>query len=135
MKLLVSALVLWPTFISAWSDEKRVVVRPQDTGKALVNPQMGWDLNYYSNILDNYGSKLEPSDTLDDFPGLSSIYLRLPWAYIEPEEGRFDWSVVDAPAQRWIDKGLQVAFRFSVSESWMRYATPKWVVDAGAKGY
>ncbi len=113
----------------------RVTVRPADTREALVNPQMGWKLNYYSNILTNYGSKLAPSDTLDDFPGLSCIYLRLPWAYIEPEEGRFDWSVVDAPAQRWIDKGLEVAFRFSVSESWMRYATPKWVEDAGAKGH
>ncbi|MBN2309521.1 MAG: DUF4832 domain-containing protein [Candidatus Hydrogenedentes bacterium] len=115
--------------------EGRVTVRPEDTGEALVNPQMGWKLNFYSNILANYGSKLAPSDTLDDFPGLSCIYLRLPWAYIEPEEGQFNWAVVDAPAQRWIDKGLQVAFRFSVSESWMRYATPKWVEDAGAKGY
>jgi hypothetical protein len=119
----------------AETESGRVVIRPQDTGKALVNPQMGWKLNFYSNILANYGSKLEPSDTLDDFPGLACIYLRLPWSYIEPQEGRFDWSVVDAPAQRWIDKGLQVAFRFSVSESWMRYATPKWVEDAGAKGY
>ncbi|MCP4640425.1 MAG: DUF4832 domain-containing protein [bacterium] len=112
-----------------------VTVRPEDTGAALVNPQMGWKLNFYSNILTNYGSKLAPSDTVDDFPGLSCIYLRLPWCYIEPQEGRFDWSIIDAPAQRWIDKGLQVAFRFSVSESWMRYATPKWVEDAGAKGY
>jgi len=127
--LLLVALVGWR------ASAERVTVCPKDTGAALVNPQMGWRLNYYSNILANYGSKLAPSDTLDDFPGLSCIYLRLPWAYIEPEEGRFDWSVVDAPAQRWIDKGLQVAFRFSVSESWMRYATPKWVEDAGAKGY
>ena len=119
----------------AQAAENRVVVHPEDTGEALVNPQMGWKLNFYSNILSNYGSKLAPSDTLDDFPGLSCIYLRLPWVYIEPEEGRYDWSVVDAPAQRWIDKGLQVAFRFSVSESWMRYATPKWVEEAGAKGY
>ncbi len=115
--------------------EDRAVVHPEDTGAALVNPMMGWKLNFYSNILANYGSKLEPSDTLDDFPGLSCIYLRLPWSYLEPAEGQFEWSVVDAPAQRWIDKGLQVAFRFSVSESWMRYATPKWVEDAGAKGY
>lgn len=115
--------------------EDRITVRPQDTGEALVNPMMGWRLNYYSNLLTNYGSKLEPADTLDDFPGLSCIYFRLPWCYLEPEEGRFEWSVVDAPAQRWIDKGLQVAFRFSASESWMRYATPKWVEDAGAKGY
>jgi hypothetical protein len=115
--------------------EERTTVSPGDSGVALVNPMMGWDLNFYSNLLPNYGSKLEPSDTLDDFPGLSCIYLRLPWSYIEPEEGHFDWSVVDAPAQRWIDKGLQVAFRFTCSESWMRYATPKWVQDAGAKGY
>ncbi len=121
--------------ISGFCDDNRVAVHPQDTGRALVNPQMGWKLNFYSNLLQNYGSKLEPSDTLNDFPGLSCIYLRLPWCYIEPEEGVFDWSVVDAPAQRWIDKGLQVAFRFTVSESWMPYPAPKWVRDAGAKGY
>ena len=60
----------------------RVTVRPEDNGQALVNPQMGWKLNFYSNILANYGSKLAASDTLADFPGLSCIYLRLPWAYI-----------------------------------------------------
>jgi len=120
---------------SAWGEEVGATARPVDTGCALVNPQMGWKLNFYSNSLANYGSKLEPSDTLDDFPGLACIYLRLPWAYIEPVEGQYDWSVVDAPAQRWIDKGLQVAFLFSVSESWMQYPTPKWVRDAGAKGY
>ena len=38
----------------------RVTVRPDDTGEALVNPQMGWKLNYYSNILANYGSKRLP---------------------------------------------------------------------------
>lgn len=121
--------------ISPAFGQTRVTTRPADNGRALVNPMMGWKLNFYSNMLQNYGSKLEPSDTLDDFPGLSCIYLRLPWAYIEPEEGKFDWSVVDAPAQRWIDKGLQVAFRFTCSESWMRYATPQWVQKAGAKGY
>ena len=55
-----------------------VVVRPGDTGEALVNPGMGWGLHYYSNIPTNYGSKLAPSDTLDDFPGLSHVYLRIP---------------------------------------------------------
>ncbi len=92
-------------------------------------------MHFYSNIPENYGSRLAPSDTLDDFPGLSVIYLRLPWSYIEPSEGIFNWSIVDAPAQRWIDKGMKTAYRFSCSESWMRYATPQWVQEAGAKGY
>lgn len=114
--------------------QQRVVVRPADTGVGLVNPSMGWTMMYYSNILSNYGSTLAASDTLDDFPGLAVVYLRLPWSHIEAEEGKFDWSIVDAPAQRWIDKGKQVAFRFTCCESFMRYATPQWVEQAGAKG-
>jgi hypothetical protein len=130
---LLMALLLFAV-TSLGAENGRVEVRPADNGRALVNPQMGWTFQFYSNALDNYGGKLAPADTLDDFPGLSCIYLRLPWAYIEPEEGRFAWSVVDAPAQRWIDKGLQVAFRFTACETGMAYATPKWVRDAGAKG-
>jgi hypothetical protein len=111
-----------------------VTVHPEDTGEALVNPGMGWTLHFYSNFIENYGSKLEPSDTLEDWPGLSVIYLRVPWAYLEPKEGEYNWSLFDTPAQRWIAKGKQIAIRVSCSESWIRYATPKWVQGAGAKG-
>jgi len=110
-------------------------VEPADHGQALVNPQMGWTMHFYSNIITNYGSKLEPQDTLDDFPGLSCAYLRVPWSFIEPQEGQFNWSLLDTPAQRWIDKGKQIALRISSTESWMRWATPEWVHAAGAKGY
>ncbi len=111
-----------------------VTVTPIDTGGALVNPAMGWTMHFYSNVARNYGSKLEPSDTLDDFPGVSTVYLRLPWAYLEPEEGRFNWAILDTPAQRWIARGKKVAFRFTCSENWMPFATPEWVKNAGAKG-
>jgi hypothetical protein len=110
-------------------------VRPADTGQVLQNPDMGWTFHYYSNIITNYGSKLAAADTLDDWPGLSTVYLRLPWSFLEPEEGRFNWSLFDTPAQRWIDKGKQIALRVSCSESWMRWATPEWVAQAGAKGH
>lgn len=111
-----------------------VRVTPPDTGEALVNPGMGWTLHFYSNFIENYGSKLEPSDTLDDWPGISTIYLRVPWSFLEPKEGEFNWTLFDTPAQRWIAKGKKIAIRVSCSESWLRYATPKWVQDAGAKG-
>lgn len=113
---------------------ERVVVRPPDTGEALANPGMGWTLHFYSNLIENYGSKLEPSDTLDDWPGLSVVYLRVPWSFLEPKEGEFNWSLFDTPAQRWIAKGKQIAMRVSCCESWLRDATPKWVQEAGAKG-
>ncbi len=119
------------------AQQGRVVVRPADTGAALVNPGMGWQLHHYDNNLVRYGLELEPSDTVDEFPGVSSIYLRLAWSYIEPEEGKFNWAIVDTPMQRWVAKGKQVAFRFSCSESAANqpYATPEWVRKAGAKGY
>ena len=108
---------------------------PVDNKKALINPSMGWTMHFYSNNVRNYGSQLEPSDTLEDFPGLSTVYLRIPWSFIEFEENKFNWEVLDTPAQRFIDKVKRVAFRISAQESGIRFATPEWVVNAGAKGY
>lgn len=111
-----------------------ITVHPTETTGALVNPAMGWTMHFYSNIPANYGSRLEPSDVLDDFPGLSVVYLRVPWAFIEPEEGRFNWPLLDTPAQRWIARGKQVALRITCSENWVKFATPEWVKKAGARG-
>lgn len=127
--------ICWFVALTAFAaDDQRTVVRPADTGEALVNPGMGWTMHFYSNLIENYGSKLPASDTLDDWPGLSTIYLRVPWSFLEPREGDFNWSLFDTPAQRWIAKGKRIAIRVSCSESWLRWATPKWVADAGAKG-
>jgi hypothetical protein len=82
-----------------------VTVKPADDGRALVNPDMGWVLYFYSDFTANYGSKLDPSDTVNDFPGVSTVYLRVPWCLLEPEEGKFNWALLDTPAQRWIAKG------------------------------
>lgn len=112
----------------------RFEVSPTDTGEALNNPSMGWTCHFYSNIPTNYGSKLEPSDTLEDFPGVTTVYLRVPWAYLEPEEGQFNWALLDTPAQRFIANGKRVAFRLTCSENWVNFATPEWVKKAGAKG-
>lgn len=108
-------------------------IRPTDNRKPCVNPAMGWTMHFYSNVPSNYGSQLEPSDTLDDFPGLSTVYLRIPWAFMEPQEGLFNWSILDTPAQRWIAKGKKIALRLTTSENWVRFATPEWVFKAGAK--
>lgn len=133
----VWSLLIAATALAAGQSEpppETITVQPQDTGEALVNPGMGWTMHFYSNIPSNYGSRLEPADTVDDFPGLSTVYLRVPWAFIEPAEGRFNWPLLDTPAQRWIAKGKRVALRITCSENWVRFATPEWVKQAGAKG-
>jgi len=111
------------------------VVSPADHGGALVNPGMGWTMHFYSWRVADYGSDLEPSDTLDDFPGLSTVYLRVPWSVIQPRKNQFAWEILDTPAQRWIDKGKKIALRINATESWMFYATPKWVYDDGVPGF
>ncbi len=110
-------------------------VHPRDNGAELTNPGMGWALHYYDNLPSHYGSRLAPSDLLPNWPGLAFLYLRIPWSYIEPKENQFNWAVLDTPIERFRPRGLQAAFRITCSESWCEYATPKWVRDAGAKGY
>lgn len=133
LQIIVCALMLL-CIAGPLRGEELVAVRTADTGVALINPGMGWTMHFYSNVPGNYGSKLAPSDTVDDFPGLSTVYLRIPWAFIEPEEGQFNWAILDTPAQRWIARGKRIALRLTCSESWMKYATPEWVKKAGAKG-
>jgi hypothetical protein len=133
LRPIISAIVFLSADVARPSEDT-ITVWPKDTAKALINPGMGWTIHFYSNIPRNYGSRLEPSDTLQDFPGLSTVYMRLPWAYLEPEEGKYNWAMLDSPAQRWIAEGKRIALRLTCSENWMPYATPKWVKDAGAKG-
>ena len=109
------------------------VVRPVDDGRPLSNPGMGFTMQYYSN-LPFYGDRLDPADTLEWFPSANVCYLRLPWCKLEPEEGVFNGSALDTPAQRWLRRGGQIALRVTASEHWLRFATPQWVKDAGAKG-
>lgn len=107
------------------------VARPVDDGRALCNPDMGWVMHYYDNGA-KYGTTITPGDSLDWYPGCNVVYLRLPWSWLEPEEGKYNWNAIDTPAQRWIERGGQVAFRVTVSET-MKDATPAWVAKAGAK--
>ena len=63
------------------------------------------------------------------------IYLRVPWSFLEPKEGEFNWSLLrHARAamgrQREADRDPRQLLR----RAGMRNATPKWVQDAGAKG-
>jgi len=116
------------------SSSNKLNIKLLDNGEALVNPDMGWNIYYYtSSDYRAYGYGLEPSDTVEDFPGVSSVYLRLPWSFLEPEEGKFMWENFDTPAQRWIEKGKQVCFRVMTMDN-IHQSTPEWVFAAGAKG-
>lgn len=110
-------------------------ITPADDGRALLNPGMGWQLYYYSNVLANYGSRLAPEDIVEEFPGMSTVFLRLPWSFLEPEKDHFNWEIIDTPAQRWLQTERRMALCISATENWTRQGTPQWVFDEGAKYY
>ena len=130
-------LLLCSTVLPAAAQSRRMTVRPADTGAALVNPGMGWQFHHFDNNITTYSVDLKPSDGVREFPGVGSVYIRLAWSYIEPREDHFEWSIVDSAMQRWVTLGKRVAFRFTCMESDPKqpFATPKWVMEAGAKGY
>jgi hypothetical protein len=105
-----------------------------DSTRVCNNPHKGWCVHFYDNTIQNYGNRLAGNDSLQDFPGLNDIYLRLAWSYIQPEEGRYNWEVIDSIINRWVQWGHTISFRITCKETDMVYATPEWVRKAGAKG-
>ena len=106
-----------------------------DNQTFLDNPHKGWYLHYFDNGIDRYFDPENPEDFLHDFPCFNHIYLRLGWCYLEPEEGKFNWAIIDDVIKKWWAADRRISFRISCKETGEQtYATPKWVFDAGAKG-
>ncbi|MBN1480329.1 DUF4832 domain-containing protein [candidate division KSB1 bacterium] len=104
---------------------------------ALENPHKGW----YHHFPDNHINKyiIENDVDLTEFPGMDHLYMRLSWAYLEPVEGQFNWHIIDQHIEKWTANGLGIAFRLSCRETSsdrieQQFATPRWVIEAGAKG-
>jgi hypothetical protein len=118
-------------FISATRHEKKVainskmiIVKPFPSSKAIVNPGKGWVA---------YGkAENQPKEVLD----LVSLgYSRFIWGEIEPEEGIYQWEIIDNAIKSWSDAGKQFAFGVMCASSHSRnfWTTPQWVFDAGAR--
>ena len=132
---LIAVLIINST-VCVWSAD--IDLNPYaDDRIVLPNPHKGW----YHHYPDNHPNKYKIADENDllKFPGMDHLYIRLAWAYIEPAEGRYDWSIIDNLISQWTLRGLGIAFRISCKETStdlpeQQYATPRWVKEAGAKG-
>lgn len=106
----------------------------QDNGAQLVNPGMGFCHYAYAGRLWAYGSKIPAYDTMDWFPGCSTVYMRLLWSDVEPQEGQFRWDILDRYAMPWILAGKKIAIRIICCNQTCE-ACPDYVREAGAKGH
>jgi len=115
-----------------------------DSIRVLKNPGKGWYHHLLDNGIDKY--KMENDSLFLYFPGMDHIYLRLAWNYLEPEEGVYNWQVIDTIIDKYIPLGFGISFRITSKETGrypgsvnqevngIQYATPFWVRKAGAKG-
>ena len=103
----------------------------QDDRRVLLNPDKGWYHHYYDNGLDKY---LSSEASIASIPNMHHLFLRFAWSFLEPEEGKFNWALIDDIVNKWNPKGVKISLGISCNETGLKYATPKWVFDAGAKG-
>ncbi len=120
----------------------------QDDKTVLTNPHKGWYWHYIDGGFshDSYRNDYETvhrdengrvtsidiNDDVADFPHLHHIYLRFNWGDIEKEEGKLDWSYIDAIMDAWAKKGKRFALRVCTFQGDLSNATPAWVWEAGA---
>jgi hypothetical protein len=137
----VAALLL-PLGITtpAEASSATTIVNPGlDRTSLIRNPGMGWGLyiEEFENPIPDpvaYWTRMNESAAK-----ASHLYIRVPWAAVEPTQGNFFWET-DTALRRHVQeatrRGLKVAFRITYhsGNSW-RQATPQWVFDAGAVGY
>jgi hypothetical protein len=108
-----------------------------DDRTPLSNPHKGWYHHFPDNHINKY--RIGQDSDLLNFPGMDHLYIRLAWAYLEPQEGQFQWSVIDDLITKWTVHGLGISFRISCKETStdrieQQFATPRWVMEAGAQG-
>lgn len=67
----------------------------------------------------------------------SVVYIRFNWAEAEPEEGKYNWNLIDDVIAAWKPQGAAVALRVMTANahSGGYYTSPKWLFDAGCKGH
>jgi len=125
----------------SWATKPRdrvIDLRPHwDASTPLANPHKGW----YHHFPDNHPGKYAIAEDVDllKFPGMDHLYIRLAWSYLEPQESEFRWEVIDRLIDKWVAHGTGISFRISCKETGtdrieQQFATPKWVMEAGAKG-
>lgn len=114
----------WPHLRSAAAESDLVRRQFREVDSLFANPGQGW-------MSQQRSPSSEPR-----FP-CSVVYLRFNWGDAEPEEGRFNWKLIDDVIAAWQPRGAAVALRVMTCNAHSRdyYTSPKWLFDAGCKGH
>lgn len=109
---------------AAAAGDNLVRVAFRETDALFANPGTGW-------MSQQRSPKGEPR-----FP-CSVAYIRFAWADAEPSEGQYNWKLIDDVIAAWKPRGAAVSMRVMTcsAHSAGYYTSPKWLFDAGCKGF
>ena len=105
------------------SDSSLRIAFTEDTG-VIRNPGQGWTASTWS-----FGRA-------DPLVNIGALYARFAWGDLEPEDGVYDWTKLDALLDMASSQGIPASFRImcvSAPHSRTGWTSPKWVFDKGAK--
>jgi hypothetical protein len=100
------------------------IIIPAANSEMLINPGQGWVL---------YGTP--KNQTAKTLAYASVGYTRYNWSDVEPQEGVYNWSLIDNDLNSWTALGKKFAFgvmNANSSTPTNKYVTPKWVFKDGA---
>ncbi len=117
------ALVLLAAAMLPVCAQEVVTVRPKEIDDVLVNPGIGFTtfqrfngdkLNPGTKWTEGYPIEYQPfSGTLhnENHPDTSIAYFRIYWKFIEPEEGRYRWDLIDRALATARERGQTLMLR------------------------
>ncbi len=130
MKLKSISILLCGLFYGVSSLFSADLRQYQDESRVLKCPDKGWYHHYYDSALGYY---LGDEEDILSIPNMHHFLLRFAWCFLEPEEGKYNWKLIDEVVEKWYPLGIKFSLYISCLEPDQAYATPKWVFDAGAK--
>jgi len=121
--LLFGLLAVAP-LVSVGAELNVVRVQFREVDTLFANPGQGW-------MSQQRSPRAEPR-----FP-CSVVYVRFNWADAEPEEGNYNWTLIDDVISAWKARDAAVAMRVMTCNAHSRgyYTSPKWLFDAGCRSF
>ncbi len=119
----LTLLLVAATGLASVAGDASVHLKFREVDTLFANPGQGW-------MSQSRSPRGEPR-----FP-CSVVYIRFNWADAEPEEGRYNWKLIDEVIAAWKPRAAAVSLRVMTcnAHSSGYYASPKWLFDAGCKG-
>ena len=126
---LLGAIAYGRTQNQTWADQAGIyIIAPEPTDEVLLNPGMGFET--FNSFNEDERNRLA-----ENYPECSIAYFRFYWDKLEPQEGRYNFELIDSLLEKAQERGQDVALRFMpTSSADLSSGTPQWYMGK-AKGY